>query len=227
MTGFRTVIFDCDSTLSRMEGIEELAGEHAAEIARLTDRAMAGEVPLEEVYRLRLDLIKPSYDDLLVVGHRYVERRVPGLENSLESLRRAGIDLRVISGGLLPAVLVFTRYLGIPDDRVRAVDVEFGSGGEYLGFDTDSPLARSGGKLEVIREWAGAGDMAEPVLLVGDGATDLEARPAVQAFAAYTGVVQRDAIVAAADFVIPGPRLDQVVELAISGAPTRNPSSLT
>jgi hypothetical protein len=38
------------------------------------------------------------------------------------------------------------------------------------------------------------------VLAVGDGATDLAVRPAVDAFAAFTGFVRRDAVVRAADF---------------------------
>ena len=62
--GFRTVIFDCDSTLSAIEGIEELAVAHREEIARLTDLAMQGAVPLEEVYGRRLDLIRPSRQEV-------------------------------------------------------------------------------------------------------------------------------------------------------------------
>ena len=33
---FDRIVFDCDSTLSSIEGIEELSGEHLDEIARLT-----------------------------------------------------------------------------------------------------------------------------------------------------------------------------------------------
>jgi phosphoserine phosphatase len=50
------VIFDCDSTLSTIEGIDELArlsdseNEVAVRIAALTKRAMEGDIPLEAVY---------------------------------------------------------------------------------------------------------------------------------------------------------------------------------
>jgi len=52
---YGTIAFDCDSTLSTIEGIDELAaligvGVDGAEIAALTERAMAGEIALEEVY---------------------------------------------------------------------------------------------------------------------------------------------------------------------------------
>jgi phosphoserine phosphatase len=40
------------------------------------------------------------------------------------------------------------------------------------------------------------------VLAVGDGATDLAMRPSVDAFAAYTGFVRRDAVVARADVTV-------------------------
>jgi phosphoserine phosphatase len=42
---------------------------------------------------------------------------------------------------------------------------------------------------------------------VGDGATDLEARPALDAFAAFTGVVAREEVARAADVVLAGPSL--------------------
>ena len=38
--------------------------------------------------------------------------------------------------------------------------------------------------------------------MIGDGATDAAARPAVDAFAAYTGFVTRDNVVAVADHVV-------------------------
>ena len=57
---YGTLVFDCDSTLSEIEGIEELAGAQKDEIAELTNRAMDGAVPLEEVYGLRLEWIRPT-----------------------------------------------------------------------------------------------------------------------------------------------------------------------
>jgi hypothetical protein len=41
--------------------------------------------------------------------------------------------------------------------RVAAVDIHFDEDGGYRGFDEHSPLARSGGKREVMRLWR-AGD---------------------------------------------------------------------
>jgi phosphoserine phosphatase len=198
---FRTVIFDCDSTLSAIEGIEELAHAHRAEITRLTALAMNGAIPLEEVYGRRLELIRPTQAD--------VDAVVPGAALTVSRLQRAGIVVQVLSGGLGPAVRILTRHLGIPDERVAAVELNFRPTGEYAGFDLASPLARSGGKRRWIESTGGL--LPRPTLLVGDGATDLEARPAIDAFAVFTGVIAREEVVRRADVVIAGPSLTAVL----------------
>ncbi len=213
MHKFRTVIFDCDSTLSRIEGVEALASEYRSEVAALTEAAMSGTVPLEQVYGRRLDLIQPTPADLERVGRQYVAERVPGVENTIAKLRREGVAVRVISGGLRQAVLVLTRFLGLPDQDVAAVEVRFDAAGRYQGYDEDSPLARAGGKEEVLRTWGR--DTPGPTMLVGDGATDLEAKDAVDLFVAYTGVVSRPAVVAGADVVLDELSLEPVVGLAL------------
>jgi phosphoserine phosphatase len=225
MPVFRTVIFDCDSTLSRIEGVEALASEYRSEVAALTEAAMSGTVPLEEVYGRRLDLIQPTMADLERVGRQYVSERIPGVEDTVAALRREGVAVRVISGGLLQAVLVLTRFLGLPDKDVAAVEVHFDAAGRYHGFDEDSPLARAGGKEEVLRRWGR--DTPGPTMLVGDGATDLEAKDAVDLFVAYAGVVSRPTVVAGADVVIEEQSLNRIVELALGQIPNQEVSQTT
>jgi phosphoserine phosphatase len=92
------------------------------------------------------------------------------------------------------------------------VEIRFSPEGEYADFDRASPLARSGGKAEVIGAWS----LPRPSLLVGDGATDLEARPAVDCFAAFMGVAYRALVAAGADVVLAAPSLAPVLALAAS-----------
>ena len=206
---FNTVIFDCDSTLTAIEGIEELARGQREEITRLTDLAMRGAVPLEQVYGHRLELIRPSRSDISEVGRLYLRNLVPGARETIRALQGDGVIVQILSGGLTPAVLIVARELGVPDSRVAAVDVHFHEDGSYLGFDSDSPLARAGGK----RTWIEASGLPRPRLLIGDGATDLEARPAVDCFAAYVGVVDRPEVSRAADVVLREPSLEAVLKL--------------
>jgi phosphoserine phosphatase len=211
---FQSVLFDCDSTLSEIEGIEELAVAHREEIVALTEAAMLGAMPLEAVYGRRLAIIRPTRQAVERVGEMYVERLVAGARDVVASLTSLGIDVRIISGGLLPAVLRVARELDIPDDRVAAVDIFFDARGAYAGFDETSPLARQRGKALVIAAWS---DLARPTMLVGDGATDLEARSVVDRFVAFAGVVERPNVTAHAEVVIRGLSLLPVLALALDG----------
>jgi phosphoserine phosphatase len=207
---FASVVFDCDSTLAAIEGIDELAGPFAAEVAALTDAAMRGEIALEEVYGRRLELIRPTRAAVDELGRAYVRALVPHARETVDALRWLGKDVRVVSGGLRPPVEALAHALGIPADHVDAVGIDFDAAGEYAGFESTSPLSRSGGKETVLR----AAGLPRPALLVGDGATDLEARPAVDAFAAYMGVAFRAVVSRGADFVLRDASLAPVLSLA-------------
>jgi len=206
---FRTVVFDCDSTLSAIEGIDELAAGHREKITSLTDAAMRGEVPLEAVYGARLALIRPDRAAVEGLAARYIDAAVRDARDTVGALRDAGVAVRILSGGLRQAILPFARWLGLADADVRAVDIRFGADGAYAGFDEESPLARSGGKRLVMQAWRE--ELPGPILLVGDGVTDLEARPAVDWFIAFAGVVDRPAVTGAADAVIRAPLLGQLL----------------
>ena len=96
--GFGSVVFDCDSTLSDIEGIDELAGNHLGEIQALTSAAMEGRIPLEEVYGRRLEIIRPTRARVDAIGELYVQRLVPDAGETVAALRWLGKDVRVISG---------------------------------------------------------------------------------------------------------------------------------
>lgn len=213
---FSTVILDCDSTLSAIEGVDEVAGPHKAESERLTALAMQGQLPLEEVYGRRLALIRPSRQAIEALGQRYIAAAVPGAREAVDTLLRAGVTVQIVSGGFAQAVEELARYLGVAAERVAAVRLEFHADGSYRDFDRASPMARSGGKREWIR--ASLDRLPPRRLMVGDGVTDLEARAVVDCFAAFAGVVRREPVMAAADLVLRGPGLHDLVPLAIDGA---------
>ena len=216
---YDTVVFDCDSTLSAMEGIEELAGDSlkgsaGEELAELTRAAMDGELPLEKVYGRRLELVEPTRTDLARIGEMYVEHALPHARALCDALHGSGKIVHIVSGGLLPAVRHFGELLGVPAARIRAVDLSWNEDGSYAGFEEDSPLARAGGKIDVLRGLAehGAGAMA----LVGDGATDLEAAPLTARFIAFGGVERRDVVFQAARVRCEAPDLAALVPLLFS-----------
>jgi phosphoserine phosphatase len=60
----KLICLDCDSTLSAIEGVDELArlrGPAAlAQVAAMTNDAMDGKIPLEQVFARRLEIIAPK-----------------------------------------------------------------------------------------------------------------------------------------------------------------------
>lgn len=211
---FRTVILDVDSTLSGVEGIDWLAARRglaiAGEIAELTSKAMDGTVPIEALYGLRLDLVRPGLAEIAALSQVYRDRVAPGAFDAVARLRSAGVVVQVVSGGIREALLPFTAWLGFLPDQVHAVHVAFGADGSYAGWETTSPLATTGGKSVVVE----ALDLPAPVLAVGDGSTDLALRSTGATFAAFTGFVRREAVVAGADHVLD--TFDQLPPLVMS-----------
>ena len=203
---FWSVAVDIDSTLSAIEGIDWLAAQRGetirAQVAETTDRAMRGEISVASVFGSRLTLVAPSRAEIEKLGGEYIARVQPDAKQSLAALANAGVRIVLVSAGLYEAVLPLAHHLGIPDADVHAVHIHFTNEGAYAGFDEDSPVTRNGGKAVVVRSLA----LAHPILGVGDGITDLETRianpPAVDAFAAYTGVITRNEVVRGADYVL-------------------------
>lgn len=195
-------MLDVDSTLCGLEGIDWLAarrgGNVALESARLTQQAMDGAIPLDAVYGARLKLIKPTLREIAALSEEYRGTLAPEARRVIQRLRDAGVHLFLISGGIRRAIEPLARELGIPREDLFAVELAWDAAGEYVGFDTESPLATQAGKLEVAR----ALSLHRPALAVGDGATDAALRPAVDAFAAFTYYVTRDAVVRQADYVL-------------------------
>ena len=116
---FDAVCFDCDSTLTNIEGIDELADRAGCgpEIAKLTEAAMSGLVPLEEVYAKRLEIVRPDRSALAWLAERYAEAMVSGAAETIATLKWHGKAVYVITGGLLQAVVEFTSSLGFAPER--------------------------------------------------------------------------------------------------------------
>ncbi|SDS65103.1 phosphoserine phosphatase [Opitutus sp. GAS368] len=182
----KLVIFDCDSTLSAIEGIDELARVRGpqvfAAVEAMTTAAMEGKIAVEDVFARRLAIIRPRRADVAAVGRLYVERVEPTALATIVELKAAGWTPLILSGGFRPIIAPLAAHLGIA--RVEAVDLFFDAAGNYTGYDDKFPTTRSGGKPELItglkRELTPA-----RVVMVGDGVSDLETKPVVDLFVGF------------------------------------------
>ncbi len=190
---------DCDSTLSSIEGIDELArarGESVFEdVVALTNAAMNGEIPLDEVFPRRMEIIRPDKISCDEVAELYIETITPGARELISRLKLEGWTPVILSGGFAPLIQPLARELGI--EHVEAVPLHLLEDGTYGGYGTDYPTTRGGGKNEIIREWKAA-MLPTSVIMMGDGASDLETQPDVNLFVGYGGVVQRPKVKAGA-----------------------------
>lgn len=198
---FEIVCFDCDSTLSKIEGIDECAKRVGlgAEMAKLTEAAMNGELPLEAVYQKRLELIRPDQQAIKEIADLYIAQIVEGVVEVFQTLKQQHKQVHIVSGGLRQAILPLAQFLNVPEQHVHAVNIYFHADGSYRDFDQKSPLAKNGGKAVICQSVS-----AEPekVVMIGDGKTDLEAQQVGIKVIGFGGVVERKIVVENADFYV-------------------------
>jgi len=192
MANPKLIVFDCDSTLSSIEGIDELGRargpEVFARVEAMTHDAMNGKLAVEDVFGGRLRIIKPRASDVAAVGRQYIDTIEPTAAATLVALRASGWTPLILSGGFRNAIRPLADYLGIP--RVEAVDLFFDAAGNYTGYDERYPTTRSGGKPEVIRALK-AELSPSRIVMVGDGVSDLETQSEVDLFVGFGRYVER------------------------------------
>nr|MBA2640674.1 phosphoserine phosphatase SerB [Nocardioidaceae bacterium] len=168
----RLVVMDVDSTLVRGEVIELLAAHAgcADEVARVTKRAMQGDVDFADSLRERVallaglpaEVLDAVYADLVLT---------PGARTLVRTLRRLGYRFALVSGGFSQVIDRLAADLGI--DHAAANTLEIVDGhltGRLLG-----PVLDRAGKASALRRFAA--DTGIPVantVAIGDGANDLD-----------------------------------------------------
>ena len=208
MTPFRFVFFDVDSTLVTIEGIDVLANNNP-EIAKLTDAAMNGEIPLDQVYAKRLEMIRPTRATVDALAKQYVTSLTKGARETIATLRENNVVVHLVTAGIAQAIAPLAAELGVPSRAVHAVALTFDDDGNYRDFDRRSFLTRPGGKELVVRD-ARARTHGKAAF-VGDGVSDLEAKPAVDLFIGFGGVQTRRAVKENADVFVEEPDLRAVL----------------
>lgn len=199
------VCFDVDSTVCMDEGIDALgefcgAGEA---VAAWTSRAMGGSVPFEDALAARLLLFKPSLKDVEKFLASYPPKITPGVEELVKQLHSKEKAVYLISGGFRQMIAPVAKILQIPEENVFANKLLFDDNGNYTGFDIKEPTSRSGGKAAAIahiKQKCGYNTL----VMIGDGATDLEARQpgGAEIFICYGGVQFRAPVAAQSDWCV-------------------------
>jgi phosphoserine phosphatase len=167
----RLLVADMDSTIIGQECIDELA-DYAGlkeKVARITDRAMRGELDFPAALRERVRLLAGLDEQEL---KRCLDDRVhvtAGAETLVQTMRAGGASCLLVSGGFLSFAEPVARTVGF--DRVRANRLVF-AGGKLSG-EVGDPIVDAIAKRDAlieVRERLGL--KREDVLAIGDGAND-------------------------------------------------------
>jgi phosphoserine phosphatase len=204
----RLIVMDVDSTLIQDEVIDLLAARAgcAAEVAKVTESAMRGELDFAASLRERVALLA-GLDAEVLTEVRASLRLTPGARTLVRTLKRLGYKCGIVSGGFTAVIQPLADELGI--DYVAANTLEVADGA--LTGRVLEPIVDREGKTEALRRFAQAAGVAlSQTVAVGDGANDLGMIGAAGLGVAFNAKpVVRDA----ADTAVNVPYLDTILYL--------------
>ena len=201
------VCFDVDSTVINEEGIDVLAdflGKGDA-VAELTAAAMEGGMKFQDALKARLELMEPSRQEILDCLEAHPLELTPGVQELVKALHAKGVDVFLVSGGFRIMIEPLADILNINKETniiANTIHFQYGSEGKYAGFCSDEPTSQDMGKPKALQNIQDANPSYETMVMVGDGATDAQAKPPAKAFIGFGGVVAREPVKAQADWFV-------------------------
>ena len=206
--GQHLVVMDVDSTLIQDEVIDLLADEAGthAQVAEITERAMAGELDFAASLTARVALLEGLPADVI---DRVRDRitLTPGARTLCRTLRNLGYRVALVSGGFTEVIAPLAVELGV--DHVRANTLEVVDG--HLTGKVVGAIVDRAGKRSALEELAlEYGIPMSRTIAIGDGANDADMLQAAGLGIAFNGkAAARDA----ADSSVSVPYLDSVLYL--------------
>lgn len=201
-----TYILDFDSTLVQCEALDELARlclsghpdkqARMLELEHLTHRGMTGDLAFDASLSQRLRLFAATKSDIAKLTDYLITKISPSALEARDWFKANQNHLYVVSGGFEEYIIPVAERLHILPQHVFANRFLY-DGEQITGFDAGRPTSQQGGKAAQI----GRLHLPHPLIVIGDGFTDFEARAQGLAdeFWAYTENVNRAQITQKAD----------------------------
>lgn len=202
----RLLVMDVDSTFVVGEQIDLLAGYAGTQeqVAEITERAMQGELDFATSLRERVATLA----GLPVAAIDAVRERIeltPGATELVAFFAEHDWPVGLVSGGFHE--VIDPLVADMPITRVQANRLQVRDGaltGRLQGEIVDRPA-----KARVLRDLAADQGVAiEDTIAIGDGANDLDMVVAAGLGVAFAA---KPVLAAAADLILPGPRIDDVL----------------
>lgn len=204
----RLIVMDVDSTLIQGEVIELLA-EHAgclAEVAKVTEAAMKGELDFEGALRERVALLA-GLDASAIDRVREQIVLSAGARTLVRTLKRLDYKFAIVSGGFTQVTDSLVEDLGIDYSAANTLEIV---DGRLTGRVTGEVIDRAGKASALARFAAEAGIPISQTVAIGDGANDLDMLQAAGLGIAYNA---KPVVRQAADTAVNVPYLDTILFL--------------
>ncbi|PKH67173.1 phosphoglycerate dehydrogenase [Flavobacterium sp. ALD4] len=212
-----TFIFDFDSTFIQVEALDVLCEiiyannstrKHVlAEIQRLTDLGIEGELSLKESLTERIGLLQGNRDHLRELIDTLKNRVSPSVVRNRAFFKQNAHNIYIISNGFKEIIIPIVQEYGIKPEQVLANTFKFDHEGNIIGFDEEDELCENQGRVLKIKSLNLVGD----IFMIGDGYTDYERLQggAVSKFYAFAEGESRQIGVDNADRI--SPSLDEIL----------------
>lgn len=168
----KILIADMDSTMIRQECIDELAAEAGIKdrIAKITARAMNGEIEFEAALNERVALLEGLSTSVIdqVISTRI--ELMPGGIELVKTMRKNGAYCALVSGGFTEFTSRIAEMIGFQENRANTLLHRDGKLTGKVGM----PILGQQAKVDALNDIATKlGLTAQDAIAVGDGANDL------------------------------------------------------
>lgn len=209
------ITFDCDSTISAIEGIDELAkiNQVGEPVQQLTEEAMAKSGLNEQLYQQRLDMVRPTRSQTLALGESYFIHKTPDVIEVIQLLQTLHKSIYILSAGLYPSIAAFGKLLNIQPENVLAVDVYFDEHGNYLDFDHNSPLITNDGKRVIGAQLK---QKHARMIHIGDGLNDYSIQDLLVRFIGFGGICYRERVAKLCQYYLTAKSMAAILPLCLT-----------
>ncbi len=215
----RNFVFDFDSTLTSVEGLDVLAeislknnperDEVVKKIQEITDLGIDGDISFTDSLSRRIALLKANKSQLGELIDFLKTKLSDSVKANQQFFEKYRDQIYVISCGFKEFIEPVVADLGIAPERVFANTFKYDQNGTIIGFDEANPLSQHNGKVNCLKESGIDGE----IQIIGDGYSDYVMRRegVADKFFAYTENVSRKKATDNADHVVAS--LDEFISI--------------